>query len=298
MAVRSPQFDNRVRGGADAWDEGQAGAILAADYFPAQASSTEASVTVTGPAPAITATAEVSGGAVEASASVTGPSPSIAATAASTVAGQASVTGPAPSITATGASSVAASVALQGALPSITATVSGGVAVEMTAVPPGPLVEATAEAIGGPVEPPAEPQFGWGGGINADREWFEREEAEERERQRQDAERILAAVRSLPETQQEATPRASAAQPLLTLATPVPAPLRRNGAGPRLTFAILADALRQWAANRDRIAAEEAERQAIAFALEQQRLAEEAAARQLALDDEAAEALFALLMND
>jgi hypothetical protein len=34
MAVRDPQRDNRIRGGAETWDKGLAGALLVADYFP------------------------------------------------------------------------------------------------------------------------------------------------------------------------------------------------------------------------------------------------------------------------
>lgn len=34
MAAAWPQADRRVRGGADAWDDGPAGLVLAEDYFP------------------------------------------------------------------------------------------------------------------------------------------------------------------------------------------------------------------------------------------------------------------------
>ena len=37
MAAAWPQADRRVRGGADAWDDGPAGLVLAEDYFPAPA---------------------------------------------------------------------------------------------------------------------------------------------------------------------------------------------------------------------------------------------------------------------
>ena len=37
MALRDPQYDNRIRGGADIWDQGLAGALLQADYFPTAA---------------------------------------------------------------------------------------------------------------------------------------------------------------------------------------------------------------------------------------------------------------------
>lgn len=33
--VKSPEFDNASRGGADIWDSGLAGEILFADYIPA-----------------------------------------------------------------------------------------------------------------------------------------------------------------------------------------------------------------------------------------------------------------------
>jgi hypothetical protein len=134
----------------------------------------------------------------------------------------------------------------------------------------------------------------FGGGSNADREWYEELERKESEARKEAAEKAAKSHRASSPTAELVRAPSDA---LMVFSKRAPAPLVRRGVSPAVAFARLADYLTAWAAERDRLAAEEVERQAVAFALEQQRIAEEAAALQLALDDEAAEALMALLMH-
>lgn len=151
--------------------------------------------------------------------------------------------------------------------------------------------------VGAPVPPVNPPEFGWsGGGINADREWFEREAAEQRAAAKAEArKRREQAERQAEQAEIEAARPRDA---FIRISAPTFAPLAPRRQDSRAVFEAFAAQLQAIMADRERLAAEEAERQAIAFALEQQRLAEEAAARQFALDEEAAMALFALLMNE
>lgn len=135
--------------------------------------------------------------------------------------------------------------------------------------------------------------FGWGGGYNADREWFEREE-----RERQEAARKAAEAREQARQAEAEEDRPAPRTDALVAIAPTPAPYVRRGPAPRVVFASLVASL-QALAERQALERAEAERIAAeAFAAEQQRIAIEAAIRQQMLDDEAAEALMALLMND
>jgi hypothetical protein len=264
----NPTFNTRYPRGGDAlWTDGSvASGVINAEFFGVEApANVEASVTVTGPAPAITAAGTVAGGGITASVSVTGPAPAITITGGSTVVGASTVVGPAPTIT-------------------ITAIASSGVAASVLVEAPAPFIDAQGVSEGEPVN------VYFGGGINADREWFE-EEARKEAAQRAAQERQEA--RQADATPEPPAPRTDA----LVAIAPTPAPLVRRGPAPRVVFASLVASL-QALAERQALERAEAERIAAeAFAAEQQRIAIEAAIRQRALDDEAAEALMALLMH-
>ena len=264
----NPTFNTRYPRGGDAlWTDGSvASGVINAEFFGVEApANVEASVTVTGPGPAITAAGTVAGGGIEGAVTVTGPAPAITTTGGSTVVGAASVVGPAPTIT-------------------ITAIASSGVAASVLVEAPMPAIDAQGVSEGEPVN------VYFGGGINADREWFEEEARKEAARRAAEAREQ---ARQAEAREDRPAPRTDA---LLSIA-PTPAPFVRRGPSPRAVFAALTANFRALA-ERQALERAEAERlAAIAFAAEQERLAIEAAIRQRALDDEAAEALMALLMH-
>jgi hypothetical protein len=255
------------RGGSVQWiGPSPAAVVLDNAFFGEEAlAGIVGAVVVTGPGPAITAAGTVAGGGIEGAVTVTGPAPAITITGGSTVVGASTVVGPAPAIT-------------------ITAIASSGVVASVLVEAPMPFIDAQGVSEGEPVN------VYFGGGINADREWFEEEARKEAARRAAEAREQ---ARQADAREDRPAPRTDA---LLSIA-PTPAPFVRRGPSPRAVFAALTANFRALA-ERQALERAEAERlAAIAFAAEQERLAIEAAIRQRALDDEAAEALMALLMH-
>jgi hypothetical protein len=262
------------RGGSALWTDGSEGAALInAEFFGAAApANIEGTLSATLADATLVATGTLPASGITGELTATLGAATLASAGTLRIAGTLTGTLGAATLSATG---------VLGALPAITGELSAT------------LGDATLEAVGTlPGEPPAV-NFGWGGGYNADREWFEREE-----RERQEAAQRAAQAQQ-EERQADATPEPPAPRTdALVAIAPTPAPFVRRGPAPRVVFASLVASL-QALAERQAIERAEAERIAAeAFAAEQQRIAIEAAIRQQMLDDEAAEALMALLMND
>ena len=276
-------------GGDPVWQEDSlAGQLLRDEFFgAAEPSNITGQLTATLAPATVEATGTLPAGAITGTLAATLAPATVSS--ASTLRITGTLSGTLGAAAASGAGGLLVAGTLSQTLAPASLLASGATTVEAIVGTASVTLEDSTLAATGIAPAPSNPYFG-GGGTNADREWFEELERKEA------AEKAAAEKAAQAETQQEA-PRRAPSDALMVMATPAPAPLVRRGVAPAVAFARLADYITTWTAERDRLAAEEAERQAIAFAVEQQRIAEEAAALQLAMDDEAAEALIAYLMH-